>query len=332
MNRVRVGVIGVGTMGERHVRVYANGLRQVDLIGIADLNPERGRAVAANYDTRYFADYHDLLKEIDAVSIVTTTPAHFSLAMEALQQGVHVLIEKPLTETLAQGEQLVAEAARRGKILQVGHIERFNPAFTELKNVTEGMRLVAVHVRRLSPFETSNTDVDVIRDLMIHDLDLVVNLVGNNLEGLSAWGRSLTTATTDHAVANLSFRSGPIATLVASRITEQKVRSIEVIAEGAYIEADLLGKSLLIHRRTFHRFFGADKYRQESVIERIHVPVAEPLLLELRHFTECIIEGKTPQVSGKDGLYALQLAQAIADQIHQLTILGTVTPEINFAI
>jgi len=215
------------------------------------------------------------------------------------------------------------------KILQVGHIERFNPAYLELKNVTDGMCLIAVNVRRLSPFDTSNTDVDVIRDLMIHDLDLVVNLVGNNLEGFSAWGRSITTNAIDHAVANLSFRNGPIATLFASRITEQKVRLIEVIAEGAYVEADLLGKNLLIHRRTLPQFFGANKYRQESVIERIHVPVAEPLMLELQHFVECIHEGKPTSVSGKDGLYALQLAQAVTDQVHNLRILSDISPQMT---
>jgi predicted dehydrogenase len=328
MNTVRTGVIGVGTMGERHCRVYSS-LRHVRLIGIADRDRNRGQVVAANYETRYFEDYQELLAEVDAVSIATTTPSHFNLAMQALEHGIHVLVEKPMTETLEEAEQLVIKANECNKILQVGHIERFNPAFLELKNVTEGMKLVAVNIRRLSPFDTSNTDVDVIRDLMIHDLDLVVDLVGNSVEGLNAWGRSISTEAIDHAVANLSFRQGPIATLFASRITEQKVRLIEVIAEGAYIEADLLSKSLLIHRRTFPQFFDADKYRQESVIERIHVPMAEPLMLELSHFTECVREGKSSRVSGKDGQYALQLAQAVADQISSLMILGDVSPDVT---
>jgi len=328
MNTVRAGVIGVGIMGERHCRVYSS-LRHVRLIGLADCDRGRGQAVAANYEARYFEDYRELLTEVDAVSIATTTSAHFDLAMRALEHGVNVLVEKPMTETLEEAKQLVVKANECNKILQVGHIERFNPAFLELKNVIEGMKLVAINVRRLSPFDTSNTDVDVIRDLMIHDLDLVVDLVGNSLEGLNAWGRSISTEAIDHAVANLSFRQGPIATLFASRITEQKVRLIEVIAEGAYIEADLLSKSLLIHRRTFPQFFDADKYRQGSVIERIHVPMAEPLMLELSHFTECVREGKSSRVSGKDGQYALQLAQAVADQISTLMILGDVSPDVT---
>lgn len=327
MNKViKVGVIGVGIMGERHCRVYSN-LRHVRLAGVADQTVDRGRTVAASYETEYFADYRQLLAEVDAVSIVTTTPAHFALAMEALEAGVDVLVEKPLTETVEQGKQLVQKAAETGRILQVGHIERFNPAYIALKNVTERMKLVAVNIRRLSSFDTSNTDVDVVRDLMIHDLDLVVNLVGNNLNGLSAAGRSIYTNAIDHAVVNLSFHEGPVATLCASRITEQKVRSIEVIAEGAYIEADLLGKSLLIHRRTFPQFLGSGNYRQESVIERIFVPVAEPLLLELQDFTTCVRDRQPCQVPGRDGLYALQLAEAIHEQMHNVMMLGAMLPQ-----
>lgn len=317
MNRIRVGVIGVGAMGERHVRVYSS-LRHVDLIGLADLNVERGRAVAADYETRYFQDYRQLLDEVDAVSIATTTPTHFALAMEGLAHNVHVLVEKPLTEISEQAEQLVAEANRRGKILQVGHIERFNPAYIELKKIIDGMRLVAVNVQRLSSFDASNTDVDVVRDLMIHDLDLIVDLLGKNFEGFTAWGRSISTKAIDHAVANFSFIDGPIVTLTASRITEQKIRCMEVIADGTYIEVNLLGKSLMLHRRTFPQYVDDHqpaKYRQESVIECIHVPMVEPLLLELRHFMECVRTGAPSSVPGQDGLYALQLADKVARQV-----------------
>jgi predicted dehydrogenase len=244
-----------------------------------------------------------------------------------MEQGIHVLVEKPLTETVEQGERLVSEAESRNLVLQVGHIERFNPAYIELKNVTEGMRLVAINVRRLSPFDLSNTDVDVIRDLMIHDLDLVTDLVGRPLEDLNAWGRSITTGAIDHAVANLSFQDGPIATLFASRITEQKVRLIEVIAEGAYIEADLLSKNVFVHRRTFPQYLDnhhLTKYRQESIIERIFVPLAEPLMLELRHFVECVADGKPCKVPGRDGLSVLQLAQTVADRASRLHLASSV--------
>ncbi|MCB0162648.1 MAG: Gfo/Idh/MocA family oxidoreductase [Anaerolineae bacterium] len=313
MDNIRIGVAGVGSMGERHCRIYST-LRGVQLIGVTDLAADRGRAVAAMYDTDFFDHYEQLLTEVDAITIATTTPTHFDLARQAIERGIHVLVEKPLTETLAQGEQLVAEAESRRLVLQVGHIERFNPAFLELQHVIEGLPLIAVQIERLSPFDTSNTDVDVILDLMIHDLDLLMSLIGCDFDSLHALGRSVTSRAIDHAVANFSFREGPVATLVASRITEQKVRSIKIIAQGAYIEADLLGKSIMIHRRTMPTFDAA-KYRQESVIEQIHVPMVEPLWLELRHFVDCVAEAKPPQVGGADGLRALKLAHTIVDQI-----------------
>jgi len=317
MEVVRVGVIGTGIMGERHCRVCAN-LPRVELVGVADLSEERGRQVASSYETVYFPDYRALLPQLDAVTIASSTPTHYSLAAECLEHGLHVLVEKPITETIEQAQRLVQLADERGRVLQVGHIERFNPAFIELKHVTEDMRLIGISMRRLSPFDTSNTDVDVIRDLMIHDLDLAVNLAGLEIEGIDAWGRSITTGTIDHAVANVSFRNGPIATLFASRVTEQKVRAIEVIAEGAYIEADLLNKSVLVHRRTLPQYLDnhhITKYRQESIIERIHVPMSEPLMLELRHFVDCVRGNCSNLVPGSDGLRALQLAEAVASEI-----------------
>ncbi|RLC95586.1 MAG: gfo/Idh/MocA family oxidoreductase [Chloroflexi bacterium] len=314
---IHIGVIGIGTMGERHCRVCAN-LPRVELVGIADLNEKYGRQVASRYETAYFANHHDLLSQVDAVTIAASTPAHYTLAAECLDRGLPVLVEKPIAETVEQAQQLVNKASERGLLLQVGHIERFNPAFTELKHVTEGMTLIGINMRRLSPFDTSNIDVDVIRDLMIHDLDLAVDLVGSELEGITAWGRSVNTNAIDHAVANLSFRDGPIATVFASRVTEQKVRAIEVIAAGAYIEANLLNKSVLIHRRTFPQYLDnhhTTRYRQESVIERIHVPMYEPLMLELRHFVDCVRENRPSQVPGSDGLRALRLAHTVTTEM-----------------
>jgi predicted dehydrogenase len=318
MNVVRIGVIGAGIMGERHCRVCSN-LPRVELVGIADLNEARGRQVADLYETAYFPGHRALLSELDAITIAASTPVHYALAAECLERGLHVLVEKPITETMEQARQLVQVADERGLVLQVGHIERFNPAYIELKHVTEDMKLVGITMRRLSPFDTSNTDVDVVRDLMVHDLDLAVDLVGMDIEGsIKAWGRSISTNAIDHAVANLSFRNGPIVTLFASRVTEQKVRAIEVIAEGAYVEADLLNKSVLVHRRTFPRYLdnhNITSYRQESVIERIHVPMFEPLMLELRHFVDCVRENCPSRVPGRDGLRALQLSEAVAGGI-----------------
>jgi predicted dehydrogenase len=164
----------------------------------------------------------------------------------------------------------------------------------------------------------NKTDVDVIRDLMIHDLDLVTDLFGRDFQPPQVLGRAVSTNAVDHAVVNLSFRDGPIATLTASRITQQKVRMIEVTADNAYIEADLLGKSLVIHRHIFSRYIDnqtASTYRQESIIERIHVPYQEPLVVELEHFVHCVRHGLTSCVPGSDGLHALELAHTLLDQL-----------------
>lgn len=323
MKDVRIGIIGVGVMGERHCRVCVN-LPHVELVGVSDLDETRGRSIAESYETAFFSDYHMLLDEADAVVIATTTPSHHLLAADCLKHGLHVLVEKPIAETVQQADELVQLAGRCGRVLQVGHIERFNPVFLELRNVIEGMDLININVRRLSPFDTSKTDVDVIHDLMIHDLDLIVNLVGSDVETIGAFGRSVCTDVMDHAVAVFSFRTGPVVTLVASRVTENKVRDIELIARGAFVQADLLGKSILIHRRTLPQYLNGNcttKYRQESIIERIHVPISEPLMLELRHFVECVREDRPSQVSGCDGLRALQLAEVVLDKIfHQVAL------------
>jgi virulence factor len=317
-NRTRVGVIGVGRMGERHCRIYST-LAGVEFVGLSDVSAQRGLAVANKYDVRYFPDYSDLLDQVDAVSVVTPTPYHFPVAREALGRRVHVLVEKPIADTVAEARELVRQADELGLVLQVGHIERYNPTFLELQAVLEGLQVVALNARRLSPFDTSNTDVDVVRDLMIHDIDLALTILGRGFVDIQAHGRSAQSATTDYAVATLSVAGGPVATLMASRVTEQKVRTVEITAVGAYVEADFLNKSICIHRRTLPEYVTNHhrplRYRQESLVERIYIPTAEPLLLELEDFARCVREGDRPKVSGEDGVEALALALRIRDQL-----------------
>jgi predicted dehydrogenase len=314
-----MGVIGAGMMGQRHCRVYSN-MRRTQLAGICDARSETGRRVAQQYDVPFFEQIDDLLKHVDAVSLVTPTPFHFELAMRCLAQGVHVLVEKPITETLAQAKTLTQTAEASNLIVQVGHIERFNPTYTELKNVLEDVTPVAINLRRLSPYEGSNTDVDVVLDLMIHDLDLILDLMKQEPISVNAYGLTAFSGAIDHAVAHLSFESGPLVTVTASRVTEQKVRSLEVTAMEAYLEGDLLNKSILVHRRTIGEYLSNNKYRQESIVERIHVPIVEPLFVELQHFIECVLEGKAARVSARDGLKALRLANTIQSAIHERLI------------
>jgi predicted dehydrogenase len=302
-------------MGERHCRVYAS-MRGVEFVGVFDPNHVRGHEVAEKYEARYFDSPLDLLHEVDAVTIATPTPHHFDLAMEAFMTGVHTLIEKPMAYTLEQGRALVDEARKSGLIVQVGHIERFNPAYIELKNVADDLPVVAIMIRRQNSFDASNKDVDVINDLMIHDIDLLLDLVGQPVEAVTAFGRSVLNGAIDHAMANFCFRDGPIATVVASRVTQSKVRRVDITAQNAYVEGDLMSKSVAIHRRLMNEYKGA-KYRQESVIENIHIPVAEPLMLELQHFVSCIRENRQPQVPVEDGLRAMEFAAQISEMSRQ---------------
>jgi len=314
MQPLRVGVIGLGRMGQQHCRVYSS-LRQGQLAGVYDVIPELTREVAARYETSAFSGVDDLLKRVDAVSVATPTPLHFDLAMQCVRSGIPVLVEKPLTETVEQAEALVEAARAAGVFVQVGHIERFNPAYTELKNVLEDRALLAIAMRRLSAFGGSNRDVDVVLDLMIHDIDLALDLTGQEPTSMSAFGLTAHNGAIDHAVVHLGFGSGPLVTMTASRVTEQKIRSIEVTALEAYVEADLLNKSISIHRRTTAEYLDHDqrgvKYRQESLLEGIHVPSQEPLFSELQHFVDCVLDGKPPVVSADDGLRALRLASTI---------------------
>jgi virulence factor len=235
--------------------------------------------------------------------------------MRCLERGVHVLLEKPMTETVAEAQVLTDAAERSACVFQAGHIERFNSAYRELKNVLQDTTALAIDMRRLSAFQASNTDTDVILDLMIHDLDLALDLVGYEPIRADACGLSAFTDGIDHVAAHLTFASGPLVTLTASRMTEQKVRSIEVTTLDAFLETDLLNKTVFIHRRSFGEYLALSKssvkYRHESVIERIFVPAFEPLYLEVEHFVDCVREHKVPIVTARDGLRALSLAQTL---------------------
>lgn len=320
MNRIRTGVIGVGNMGQRHCRVYAS-LPHVRLAGVCDAELEAGRRLARQYDVPFYASADDLLAHVDAVSVCTPTPTHYDLVMRCLAAGIHILVEKPITDTIGQAEALARAAGASGLVVQVGHIERFNPAYLELKAVLEGLTVVAINLRRLSPYAGSNTDVDVVLDLMIHDLDLVLDLMGQEPGLVDAHGLTAFSGAVDHAVANLAFPAGPLVTVTASRVTEQKVRSIEVTTLEAYLESDLLNKTILSHRHTTGQYLNHHqrgvKYRQESIIERIHVPTFEPLFLELEHFVDCVRKAQSPRVPVTEAVKALRLALLIRHAIHE---------------
>ncbi len=314
MERVKIGLLGAGRMGKNHARVYST-LRYADLAGIYDPMAEAGRKLAAQYETTAYEELDAMLDAVDAVSIATPTPTHHPLVAACLDRGLDVFVEKPFTETWMQAEELVALTQRSGRIVQVGHIERFNPTYGELKNVLDGLSPLVVNFRRLSSYVGSNTDVDVVLDLMIHDLDLALDLAGADPIHVEADGFTAFSGAIDYATVNLKFARWPVLTLTASRITEQKVRSIDVTALEAYVEGDLLNKSIQVHYRTVGEYVshnrGSAKYRQESVVEQIYVPIAEPLHAELDHFVECVRTRKQPLVTAEHGLRTLRLADTV---------------------
>lgn len=318
MEQLRVGVIGTGRMGQNHCRIYSN-LRKVKFVGVSDVNPDIGKQTSRKFETAYFRDVESLLENVDAVSVCTPTPSHSDIVLQCLDRKIHVLVEKPFTETLAQAKALIEAIDEKPSVVQVGHIEQFNPTFMELKKVLDGMTILAVNFRRLSPFKGSNVDVDVVLDLMIHDIGLVIDLFGSNPISMESYGLSTFSNTIDHGLAVLQYEGCKLVSLNASRVTEQKIRTIEVTAKEAFIDADLLNKNISVHRRTFGDYIpqhqSGVKYRQESVIERILVPAVEPLLLELQDFVDCVLENRQPKVTASDGYDALRFVIWIRDQI-----------------
>ena len=319
--KVKVGVIGIGNMGERHCRVY-NTLPGVNLIGVSDQAESRGRQIQEKYEVQYFPDFRELLSRVDAISLATTTPGHYLIGIECLKQGKHLLVEKPIALTATQAQEMVELAQVNNCLLMVGHIERYNPAFAELQSLMvshQAEEPVAINIRRLSPFDSSQTDVDVVCDLMIHDLDLVLKMTGRVPDAIETFGRCVFTNTIDHAVATLYYHDGPVVSLTASRVTQQKVRAIELTTTESYVETDLLHKNLSIHRRFVPHYSNqeAPSYRQEGFIEKIFVPSTEPLHLELSDFIQSINKGTNPQVTGIDGLAALTLALEIKRKIEE---------------
>ena len=317
---VRVGVIGVGAMGQRHCRVFSN-LNHTQLVGVCDTNTLMARQAAEKYGTSVFSTLDELLPHVNAASIAPPTPAHFHIAKKCMTHGKHVFLEKPITATVTEAKILVDMACNSGLVVQVGHIERFNPTYLELTHVLADKQVAAFEFKRLSAYDASNTDVCVVLDLMIHDIDLVLDLMnGAEPELIEATGVSVFSNTIDHATAQLIFPSGVMFTLTASRITEQKIRTIEATTLDAYIEANLLSKSVRVHRRTFAEYISPNhngvKYRQESLVESIHVPAFEPLMMELEHFANCIAHRAAPRVSARDGYQAIKVAEAIKARIN----------------
>ena len=315
---MRVGVIGTGNMGQHHARVYSQLPHLCELVGVYDLRQDQARQVAARYHTRAFERLEDLLDGVDAVSIAAPTALHHRIASETLEQGIATLVEKPIAAGLSEAEDLIETARARGTVLQVVHVERFNPAVVEIARILETERIIGISVERLSPFDPRISDVDVVLDLMIHDLDIVRSLnPGSDISRMSAAGRAVRSeVNVDYATATITFDNGVIAGLTASRVTEDKVRRLEVSTADAFVVLDYMERKITITRRTTFSGLQKPNYKQESLVEKVLVPLQEPLVAELEHFLGCARSGDKPRVSGEDGLEALRAAEAIRSQIY----------------
>lgn len=307
MKRVRVGVIGVGHLGQHHARLYA-ALSGAKLVGVNDTDSERTRLVAERYHVPAQARLSALLEQVDAVSVAVPTSAHYAVAKTCLEAGVHVLVEKPIAVTPAEARELVGLARAKGLVLQVGHIERFNPVIRAVRPHVRRPGFIECH--RLSPFGERGTDVDVVLDLMIHDLDMVLSLEPGPVEEVRAAGVPVLSSTVDIANARIAFGSGCVANLTASRVSTTRLRRLRLFQRDTYISVDYQTRQGVICRRVV-----GPGSRAEIKVEQVQGGDEEPLKLELEAFLKTIVAGTRPPVSGEDGAAAVELAHQVLDAV-----------------
>ena len=316
---VKVGVIGIGNMGWHHARVLSL-LKDADLVGVADPDTQRGALATEQFGCRWFSDYRSMLEEVEAVCIAVPTLLHHSVGLACLEAGSHVLIEKPIAASQEEAAALIDAASRVGRLLQVGHIERFNPAFRELTKVVANEEVVVLEARRHSPHADRANDVSVVLDLMIHDLDLVLELASSSVVQLAAAGGRSSEGPIDYVNATLGFENGVVASLTASKMSHRKIRTLSAHCRASLVETDFLNHNLHIHRRA-HEWYSADHgellYRNDGFIEEVSTTSIEPLYAELEHFLQCVRGRETPAVDGQQASRALRLADLIEQAVEQ---------------
>lgn len=302
MDKVRMAVIGVGHLGSFHTKVYSR-LDNVKLAGVCDCNLERAIEIGKKYKAASYSDYEDLFDKVDAASIAVPTSLHYNIAKDFLNHNIHVLIEKPVTKTLSEADELIEIARERHLILQVGHIERFNSAVLAIEPYLKKPKFV--ECQRLGPFHKRVKDVGVVLDLMIHDIDIVLGLIKQDVVNIEAVGLSTISDFEDVANVRLTFEDGTIADITASRVTKDVVRKMRIFQEDSYLSLDYVTQDTAIFKKT----------EGKILKERIKIKKKEPLKKELKSFVECVRTGKRPLVSGVEGRRALQVALAIIEKI-----------------
>jgi predicted dehydrogenase len=309
MKKLRVGVVGVGYLGRFHAEKYAQ-MENVELVGVVDVDGGQAKAVAQQMGTAAYSDYRDLFGKVDAVSVVVPTPAHFDVGRAFLERNVDVLIEKPITTTVEEADNLIHFADSRGLILQVGHLERFNPAVVALEDIVKVPRFIESH--RLSIFKPRGIDVSVVLDLMIHDIDIILNFVKSEVTDIRAAGTTVITHEVDIANARLEFKNGCVANVTASRISTKNERKIRLFQRDAYISVDFANHEITVVRQSQN---GGDGLIPGMELNQLCFAKGDALEAEIRAFVTSVMTRSTPEVSGKVGRDALKIALSIMDQI-----------------
>jgi len=302
---IRAAVIGVGYLGRHHARIYSS-LEGVELVGVVDASKEARDSIAGEYETHAYADYHDVLDKADVLSIVTPTVTHCDIALDCLRAGKDILLEKPVTATVEEADRLIAEAESSGRILQIGHLERYNPAVVAMGKMVSSPFLI--EAERVSPFLGRATDVDTTLDLMIHDIDIVTSLLGGaDIAGIRASGSLFVSGNVDIAKAWLEFEGGAVAILTASRVANDKMRLLRVYQGSECLELDYQAMKIL------------RKYPEGGMMGVEEMPIGnkEPLREEIGDFIACVRERRRPMVSAVEGRNALDIALRISDMIRK---------------
>ncbi len=309
MKPIRVGVVGVGHLGKYHTEKYAL-MKDVELVGVADVVHERAREVATRYGTQAFKDYKDLLGKVDAASIVVPTDHHFAVSLEFLKANVDLLIEKPITETLDEADQLIRTADSKDLIIQVGHLERFNPAIMAVSETISDP--LFIESDRLSGFTQRGTEVNVVLDLMIHDIDIILSLVKSKIKHIHAVGVPVVTPEVDIANARLIFENGCVANVTASRISMKSMRKIRFFQKDTYVSVNYADHDITVVRKDDK---GTGLPVPGMSMEQLKFDRADSLKTELESFITSVKTRQTPAASGVDGRKALQVAIDIVKQI-----------------
>jgi predicted dehydrogenase len=302
MSKLKIGVVGVGHIGREHARICSR-LPQAEFIGVFDLDPKTAARIAQQHDVKAFTKLEDIAAEVDAVSIATPTSTHHAIGSFFLNLGKHCLIEKPITDNTAEARDLVSIAQKNGLVLQVGHIERFNPALRALEEKLTRPKFIEAH--RLSPYPGRSMDVGVVLDLMIHDLEIVLHLVRSPIQSLDAVGVAVLSKGEDIANARIRFENGCVANLTTSRISPEKLRKIRVFQDDTYLSLDYQNQSGEMYR----------KVKMQITREPIVVHKDEPLKLELASFVDSVLLKRDPLVTGAKAADALEIAMQITDMI-----------------